>query len=174
MLLAAEDHVVHVAMTDVVFLLHCTIPFNFSLTRLLYARANEKLYEKGQPRIKKRHRLFIRKEYTASAKSKSVADFYPQGVCGIRKAAKLLTAAQAPAHGAKKFQSFFLTTCASEKTPLSPQTCAPSARALPRAASPSKKRQSRFFEVSIACRGSPPHPPARRPCSGRRCARPTP
>jgi hypothetical protein len=48
MRLAAEDHVVHVAMTDVVFFLHCTIPFSFSLTRLLYARANEKLYEKGQ------------------------------------------------------------------------------------------------------------------------------
>ena len=27
---------------------------------------------------------------------KSVADFYPQGVCGIRKSAELLTAAQAP------------------------------------------------------------------------------
>ena len=48
MSLAAEDHVVHVAMTDVIFFLHCTIPFSFSLTRLLYARANEKLYEKGQ------------------------------------------------------------------------------------------------------------------------------
>ena len=48
MRLAAEDHVVHVAMTDVIFFLHCTIPFSFSLTRLLYARANEKLYEKGQ------------------------------------------------------------------------------------------------------------------------------
>ena len=27
---------------------------------------------------------------------KSLAEFYPQGVCGIRKAAELLTAAQAP------------------------------------------------------------------------------
>jgi hypothetical protein len=27
---------------------------------------------------------------------KSLAEFYPQGICGIRKAAELLTAAQAP------------------------------------------------------------------------------
>ena len=38
--------------------------------------------------------------------AKSVADFYPQGVCGIRKAAKLLTAAQAAAHGPKASQTF--------------------------------------------------------------------
>ena len=31
-----------------------------------------------------------------------------------------------------------------------------------------------FFEVNIACLGSPPRPPARRPCSGRRCAHPIP
>lgn len=62
MSLAAEDHVVHVAMTDVVFFLHCTIPFSFSLTRLLYARANEKLYEKGQQRIKKRLADFYTQE----------------------------------------------------------------------------------------------------------------
>ena len=75
MRLAAEDHVVHVAMTDVVFFLHCTIPFSFSLTRLLYARANEKLYEKGQQRIKKR-----------------LADFYAQEghcICKIKKRRRL-------------------------------------------------------------------------------------
>ena len=75
MRLAAEDHVVHVAMTDVVFFLHCTIPFSFSLARLLYARANEKLYEKGQQRIKKR-----------------LADFYAQEghcICKIKKRRRL-------------------------------------------------------------------------------------
>ena len=75
MRLAAEDHVVHVAMTDVIFFLHCTIPFSFSLTRLLYARANEKLYEKGQQRIKKR-----------------LADFYAQEghcICKIKKRRRL-------------------------------------------------------------------------------------
>ena len=35
--------------------------------------------------------------------------------------------------------------CASEKTPLSPQTCAPSARALPRAAIPLKKAALSLF-----------------------------
>ena len=64
--------------------------------------------------------------------------------------------------------------CASEKTPLSPQTCAPSARALPRAAIPSKRWLCHLFEVNIACREFPPRPPARRPCSGRRCAHPIP
>ena len=78
MSIAAEDHVVHVAMTDVVFFLHCTIPFSFSLTRLLYARANEKLYEKGQQRVKKR-----------------LADFYAQEghcICKIKKRRRLLPA----------------------------------------------------------------------------------
>ena len=64
--------------------------------------------------------------------------------------------------------------CASEKTPLSPQTCAPSARALPLAAIPSKRWLCHLFEVNIACREFPPRPPARRPCSGRRCAHPIP
>jgi len=39
------------------------------------------------------------KKRTANAvffAEKSLAEFYPQGVCGIRKAAELLTAAQAP------------------------------------------------------------------------------
>ena len=64
--------------------------------------------------------------------------------------------------------------CASEKTPLSPQTCAPSVRALPLAAIPSKRWLCHLFEVNIACREFPPRPPARRPCSGRRCAHPIP
>ncbi len=132
----------------------------------------------------------------------------PQGVCGIRKAAKLLTAAQAsqtrndlnrkfrrhrrgitiPAPVRARQSCQFLETgslhpplaalrrfpCASEKTPLSPQTCAPSARALPLAAIPSKRWLCHLFEVNIACREFPPRPPARRPCSGRRCAHPIP
>ena len=40
--------------------------------------------------------------------------------------------------------------CASEKTPLSPQTCAPSARALPRAAIPLKKAALPLFLKLIA------------------------
>ncbi len=43
-----------------------------------------------------------RKKHAISAPPKSVADFYPQGIRGIRKAAKPLTAAQASAHGNKK------------------------------------------------------------------------
>ena len=39
---------------------------------------------------------------------------------------------------------------------------------------PQKSGKSRFFEVNIACREFPPRPPARRPCSGRRCAHPIP
>jgi len=35
------------------------------------------------------------------ARRKALQTFYPQGVRGIRKAAKLLTAAQAAAHGGK-------------------------------------------------------------------------
>ena len=48
----------------------------------------------------------------------------------------------APA-GAKKLRSFFLTTCASEKTPLAPQTCAPTVRALPRSAILFKNKERR-------------------------------
>ena len=97
MRLAAEDHVVHVAMTDVVFFLHCTIPFSFSLTRLLYARANEKLYEKGQQRIKKR-----------------LADFYAQEghcICKIKKRRRLCAA-----HGANNLEIFCRDMCVAENT----------------------------------------------------------
>ena len=43
----------------------------------------------------------------AAVKWKSVADFYPQGVRGIRKAAKLPTAAQVPRTARNKFKSVF-------------------------------------------------------------------
>ena len=42
-----------------------------------------------------------------AVKWKSVADFYPQGVRGIRKAAKLPTAAQVPRTARNKFKSVF-------------------------------------------------------------------
>jgi len=47
-----------------------------------------------------RHSLHEKRRALSGA-PKSVADFYPQGVRGIRKAAELLTAAQAAAHGDK-------------------------------------------------------------------------
>ena len=40
--------------------------------------------------------------------------------------------------------------------------------------SPSKSGSAAFFEVNSDDLGSPPRPPARRPCSGRRCAHPIP
>ena len=47
-----------------------------------------------------------------------VADFYPRGGRGIRKAAKLPTAAQAAAHGGKRSR---FGACACQKTLLAPQ-----------------------------------------------------
>ena len=52
-----------------------------------------------------------------------------------------------PRTAANKFESFFLTTSASEKIPLRPQTCAPMARALPRTAIPSQKAASPLFRL---------------------------
>jgi hypothetical protein len=40
-------------------------------------------------------------DFPRRARRKALQTFYPQGVRGIRKAAKLLTAAQAAAHGGK-------------------------------------------------------------------------
>ena len=83
MRLAAEDHVVHVAMTDVVFFLHCNHSFQLFSHPAIICASKRKVVRKKAMGIK------------------GVADFHPQGVCGIRKAAKLLTAAQAAAHGGK-------------------------------------------------------------------------
>ena len=40
--------------------------------------------------------------------------------------------------------------------------------------SPEEQATAAFFEVNSDDLGSPPRPPARRPCSGRRCAHPIP
>ena len=59
----------------------------------------------------------------AAVKWKSVADFYPQGVRGIRKAAKLPTAAQdCRARQQINLNRFFGATCACQKTLLAPQS----------------------------------------------------
>jgi hypothetical protein len=60
-----------------------------------------------------------------------------------------------PRTAANKFESFFLTTSASEKIPLRPQMCAPMARALPRTAIPSQKAACRFLIIFSVLQSAP-------------------
>ena len=55
----------------------------------------------------------------------------------------IVFSAKYPIFARRTAQIIFLTTCASEKTPLAPQTCAPTVRALPRSAILFKNKERR-------------------------------
>ena len=170
--LAAEDHVIHVTIANIVlFLLHRTILSDFDSPGQ-YMRASAKSCTKKGNGNKRRRRLSrpqtrndLNRKFRRHRRGITIpAPFRACQSCHFLETGSL----HPPLAALRRFP------CASEKTPLSPQTCAPSARALPRAAIPLKKRLCHLFEVNIACREFPPRPPARRPCNGRRCEHPIP
>ena len=71
MRLAAEDHVVHVAMTDVVFFLHCNHSFQLFSHPAIICASKRKVVRKRAMGIKGVADFHVRKGYAASVKQQS-------------------------------------------------------------------------------------------------------